>query len=164
MKFYLEEKEKVLSELDSSEEGLASEDVQKRKEKYGLNKLAEAKKEGIIKKIIKSILDPMIIMLLVAAGISAVTAIAQNDTFTDVFIILFVVIINTILGIVQENKAEQAIDALKEMTAVTSKVLRDGKMKVVKSEELVPGDIVILEAGDAISADCRILESHSMKI
>ena len=103
-------------------------------------------------------------MLLVAAGISAFTAIIQNESFTDVFIILFVVAINTILGIIQESKAEKAIDSLKEMTAVTSKVLRNGKMEILKSEELVPGDIVILEAGDAISADCRILESHSMKI
>ncbi len=164
MKYYLEEKEKVLKELNSSEDGLSSQEVEKRKEEYGMNKLAEPPREGIIKKVIKSILDPMIIMLLVAAGISAVTAFIQNESFTDVFIILFVVIINTILGLFQESKAEKAIDSLKEMTAVTSKVLRDGEMKIVKSEELVPGDIVILEAGDAISADCRVLESYSMKI
>jgi Ca2+-transporting ATPase len=164
MKYYLEEKDKIIDELNSSIEGLSNEEAEQRKKNYGLNKLQEAKKEGVLKKILKSILDPMIIMLLVAAGISAVTAFIQHDSFTDVFIILFVVIINTILGIVQENKAEQAIESLKEMTAVTSKVLRDGKMKILKSEELVPGDIVILEAGDAISADCRVLESYSMKI
>ncbi|MCI8833169.1 MAG: cation-translocating P-type ATPase [Clostridia bacterium] len=164
MRYYLEEKEKVLKELDSTEEGLTDAEAKQRKEKYGANKLSEPPKEPIIKKILNSILDPMIIMLLVAAGISAFTAIIQNESFTDVFIILFVVSINTILGIIQESKAEKAIDSLKEMTAVTSKVLRNGKMEILKSEELVPGDIVILEAGDAISADCRILESHSMKI
>ncbi len=164
MKYYLEEKENVLKEFNSTIDGLTGEEAEKRKEQYGANKLAEPPKEGIFKKIIKSILDPMIIMLLVAAVISGITAFIQDEQFTDVFIILFVVIINTILGIVQENKAEKAIDSLKEMTAVTSKVLRDGEMKILKSEELVPGDIVILEAGDAISADCRILESHSMKI
>ena len=164
MKYYLEEKEKVLKELDSTEEGLTDVEAKQRKEKYGANKLSEPPKEPIFKKILNSILDPMIIMLLVAAGISAFTAIIQNESFTDVFIILFVVAINTILGIIQESKAEKAIDSLKEMTAVTSKVLRNGKMEILKSEELVPGDIVILEAGDAISADCRILESHSMKI
>lgn len=164
MRYYLEEKEKVLKELNSTEEGLTSEEAKKRKDKYGANKLAEPPKDSILKKIFKSILDPMIIMLLVAAGISAITSLIQNEAFTDVFIILFVVAINTALGILQESKAEKAIDSLKEMTAVTSKVLRDGKMHILKSEELVPGDIVILEAGDAISADCRILESHSMKI
>lgn len=164
MRYYLEEKEKVLKELNATEEGLTGEEAKQRKEKYGSNKLAEPPKESIFKKVLKSILDPMIIMLLVAAGISAFTAIIQNESYTDVFIILFVVAINTILGIIQESKAEKAIDSLKEMTAVTSKVLRNGKMEILKSEELVPGDIVILEAGDAISADCRILESHSMKI
>lgn len=164
MRYYLEEKEKVLQELNATEEGLTDEEAKQRKEKYGANKLAEPPRESVLKKVLKSILDPMIIMLLVAAGISAFTAIIQNESFTDVFIILFVVAINTVLGIIQESKAEKAIDSLKEMTAVTSKVLRNGKMEIVKSEELVPGDIVILEAGDAISADCRILESHSMKI
>lgn len=164
MKYYLEEKENVLKQLNASEDGLTIEEAKNRKEKYGANKLDEPPKESILKKIIKSILDPMIIMLLVAAGISGITAFIQNEDFTDVFIILFVVIINTVLGILQESKAEKAIDSLKEMTAVTSKVLREGKMQILKSEELVPGDIVILEAGDAISADCRILESHSMKI
>ena len=164
MKYYLEEKEEVLKELNSTIEGLSSKEAEERKNRYGKNKLLEKEKEGIIKKVFKSILDPMIIMLLVAAGISGVTAFIQNDSFTDVFIILFVVIINTVLGIIQENKAEQAIESLKEMTAVTSKVLRDGKVEVLKSEELVPGDIVILEAGDAVSADSRVLESYSMKV
>lgn len=164
MKYYLEEKDSVLKELNATGEGLTGKEAESRQEKYGKNKLVEPPKDGILKKILKSILDPMIIMLLVAAGISGVTAFIQNEDFTDVFIILFVVIINTILGIFQESKAEKAIDSLKEMTSVTSKVLRDGKMHILKSEELVPGDVVILEAGDAISADCRILESYSIKI
>ena len=164
MKYYLENQDEVFKELNSSINGLSTKVAEERKKEYGANKLVEKEKEGILKKALKSILDPMIIMLLVAAGISGVTAFIQHDSFTDVFIILFVVIINTILGIVQENKAEQAIESLKEMTAVTSKVLRDGKVEVLKSEELVPGDIVVLEAGDAVSADCRVLESYSMKV
>ena len=106
----------------------------------------------------------MIIMLLVAAGISAITAFASGDSFTDVFIILFVVIVNTILSLVQESKAEGAIDSLMEMTKATSKVIRDGVVQNIKSEELVIGDVIVLEAGDAIPADCRILESFSMKV
>ena len=95
----------------------------------------------------------MIIMLLAAAGISAITAFASGDSFTDVFIILFVVIVNTILSLVQESKAEGAIDSLMEMTKATSKVIRDGVVQNIKSEELVIGDVIVLEAGDAIPAD-----------
>lgn len=164
MKHYLEEIDEVLKEVKSSKEGITSDEASKRQQVEGKNKLKEKEKESVLKRIIKSLADPMIIMLLVAAGISAITAVIQNESFTDVIIILFVVIINTILSLIQESKAEQAIDSLMEMTAATSKVLRDGKMQVIKSEDLVVGDVIILEAGDSIPADCRILESYSMKV
>ena len=118
----------------------------------------------MIKKFIKSLMDPMIIMLLVAAIISGITSIASGESLADVLIILFVVIVNTILGMVQESKAEHAIDSLMEMTKATSKTIRDGVVQNVKSEELVLGDVIVLEAGDAVPADCRILESFSMKV
>ena len=105
----------------------------------------------------------MIIILIVAAVISAVIAVIEKETPTDVFIIMFVVILNAVLGVIQESKAEKAIEALKEMTAATSKVLRDGKVINVKSEDLVPGDVIVLEAGDAVPADARIIESNSLK-
>ncbi len=168
--YYLETAEKVLKDLESDVNGLSSEEASKRLERDGKNKLAEAKKDGILKKFFKSLLDPMIIMLLAAAGISAVTTIIEtkgNSTikdWADLLIILFVVIINTVLGVVQESKAEQAIDSLMEMTAATSKVLRDGQIIVVKSEDIVVGDVIVLEAGDAVPADCRIIESYSMKV
>ncbi len=164
MKEYLKSTQEVLKDLNSNLNGLEEKEAAKRLEENGANKLAEAKKDGIVKKFFKSLLDPMVLMLLGAAGISAITAISTGDSFTDVFIILFVVIINTILGLVQESKAEHAIDSLMEMTKSTSKVIRDGVVKNVKSEELVVGDIIVLEAGDAIPADCRILESYSMKV
>lgn len=164
MEYYLQEVTKVLEGVKSSEKGLTSEEAKERQKQQGKNKLSEGKKEGILRKILNSILDPMIIMLLVTALISAVVAKIQGDSFTDVFIILFVVIINTIMGLVQESKAEKAIDALKEMTAATSKVLRDGEIKTIKSEDIVIGDIVILEAGDLVPADCRVIESHSLKV
>ena len=163
MKYYLKNVEDVLKELETSDEGLSDEQVVKKREKYGLNKLDEAKRDGVFKKIISSISDPMIIMLLVTAGISAVTSAIKHESFSDVFIILFVVIINTIMGIVQESKAEKAIDSLKEMTKSTSKVIRNGKKVVVKSEEIVVGDILDFEAGDVVPADCRIIESYSLK-
>lgn len=163
MKFYLEEKSDVLSELNASEDGLTSAEAEARLGKHGKNKLAEGKKTPLIMRFLKQVADPMIIILLVAAGISAVISAVNHEAPTDVFIILFVVILNAILGVIQESKAEKAIDALKEMTAATSKVLRDGKQILVKSEDLTVGDIIILEAGDAVPADARIIESNSLK-
>lgn len=170
MKFYLESIEKVFSAVDSSEKGLTSAEAQKREEKFGKNKLKEAEKDSLFKKFIGSLADPMIIMLLVAAGIQAVVAVINSRSgfelseFADVLVILVVVIINTIMSLVQDSKAEAAMDALMEMTAATSRVLRDGEVVTVKSEDITVGDIVVLEAGDAVPADCRIIESHSMKV
>lgn len=164
MKEYLKNTDEVLKDIESTQNGLTSEQAKQRLEKNGLNKLKEPPRDGIVKKFIKALIDPMIIMLLTAAGISAITAFASGDSFTDVFIILFVVIVNTILSLVQESKAEGAIDSLMEMTKATSKVIRDGVVQNIKSEELVIGDVIVLEAGDAIPADCRILESFSMKV
>lgn len=99
--------------------------------------------------------DPMIIVLLAAAALSGVTAVYGGESLADVFIILFVVVLNSVLGVVQESKAEEAIAALKTMTAAHSKVLRDGKLSSIKSEDLVPGDVILLEAGDAVPADAK---------
>ncbi len=164
MKHYLLEKEDVLSELSSSQNGLTSSEVEVRQARDGKNKLAEGKKVTLLQRIISQILDPMVLVLIGAAIVSAITEIAMHEPPTDVFIILAVVVLNTVLGVIQESKAEKAIDALKEMAAATSKVIRDGKLITVKSEDLVVGDIVVLEAGDAVPADGRILESASMKI
>lgn len=171
MKFYLEETEKVFSEVKSSANGLTSKEAEKRLEQNGKNKLKEAEKESLFKKFISSLADPMIIMLLVAAVIQAVVTVAETaggkaklSDFADVIVILVVVIINTIMSLVQESKAEAAMDALMQMTAATSRVLRDGEIITVKSEDLVVGDVIILEAGDAVPADCRIIESYSMKV
>ena len=169
MQKYLETPAQVLSELSTTPQGLTSAEAASRLESYGKNKLAEAKKESLPKRFLKALCDPMIFMLLGAALISTGTTIYQNvvqhehESYADLFIILFVVIINTVLSVVQESKAAEAIDALMEMTAATSKVMRDGVIRVVKSEDVVPGDVVVLEAGDAVPADCRILESYSMK-
>ena len=163
MKYYLEDVKDVLKELDSNEDGLSNIEANKRLVENGKNRIEEGKKDGIFKKIFNSLKDPMIIMLLVTAVISAILAKIQNEPFTDVFIILFVVIINTIMGLIQEGKAEKAIDSLKKMTAATSKVIRDGKTIVVKSEDLVKGDVIVLEAGDLVPADCRLIEAYSMK-
>lgn len=164
MKEYLKSNVDVLKEVKSSENGLSEKEANKRLNENGKNKLREQQKEGVVKKFFKSLMDPMIIILLVAAAFSFATSIYSHESFTDVIIILFVVVVNTILGMIQENKAEHAIDSLMEMTKSTSKVLRDGIIKTEKSEDLVVGDVIILEAGDSIPADCRIIESHSMKV
>lgn len=171
MNFYSNSKDEVLAELKSTTDGLTTADANARLEKNGPNKLAEAKKDGIVKRFLKQLADPMIIVLLVAAVLSTVTVAYNNisnpheaESFADVFIILFVVVLNAVLGVIQESKAEEAIEALKTMTASTSKVMRDGKLCKVKSEELVVGDIIHLEAGDSVPADARILECASMKV
>lgn len=164
MKEYLSEVAQVLDQEKTTKNGLTSEAAKERLERFGPNKLKEGKKVSLIARFFKELADPMILILIAAALISGVTAVYSGESFADVIIIMIVVIINAVLGVFQESKAEKAIAALQEITAATSKVLRDGRQVVVKSEELVPGDIVVLEAGDAVPADARIIESASMKI
>ena len=166
MKEYLRSKEDVMNEIGSNALGLTSSQANERLEKNGKNKLAEGKKDSLLKRFLSQLADPMIIILIVAAVISAVTAAVggENEGYADVIIIMFVVLVNAILGVYQESKAEKAIEALQEIAAATSKVIRDGKLITVKSEDIVVGDIVVLEAGDSVPADCRIIECASMKI
>lgn len=164
MKYYLEESQAILKELDSTEQGLSSSEAEKRLEQNGKNRLAAAKGKSIVRRFLEQLADPMIIILIVAAAISGVLAVVENDSFADVIIILAVVIVNAVLGVYQESKAEKAIEALQEMSAATSKVLRDGKVQSIHSEDLVVGDVILLEAGDAVPADARILESASLKV
>ncbi len=166
MKYYLQEIGEVFKNISSSENGLSSAEAEKRLEANGKNKLKEGKKKTVFQRVLEQLSDPMIIILIVAAVISAVTEWVEHGFGfpTDTVIILVVVVINTVLGVIQESKAEAAIEALQEMSAATSKVLRDGKIASVRSEDLVVGDVVLLEAGDAVPADCRIFESASMKI
>ena len=170
MKHYLSQTQDVLAEVNSTENGLTSAQAEQRLAQNGKNKLKEAEKDSLFKKTINALADPMIIMLIVAAAIQGVVAVVQAqgqfkfEDFADVAVILVVVVINTIMSLVQESKAEAAMEALMQMTAATSHVLRDVKVVTVKSEDLVVGDVVVLEAGDAVPADCRILESHSMKV
>ena len=165
MRFYCENQEEVLKQLNASESGLSQTEAQKRLEENGKNRLEAAKGKSIIRRFLEQLADPMIIILLAAAAISGVLAAMEPEgEFVDVIIILAVVFINAVLGVYQESKAEKAIEALQEMSAATSKVLRDGKVQIVHSEDLVIGDVVLLEAGDAVPADGRILESASLQI
>ena len=164
MKEYLSDISEVMKENGTSEKGLTSAEAEARLEKYGRNKLRAAKKDSLFTRFMKQLSDPMIIILICAAAVSGIIAVLENESFADVIIILAVVIINAVLGVYQENKAEHAIEALQEMSAATSKVLRNGETVIVKSEELVPGDIGLLEAGDGVPADGRIMDAASLKI
>ena len=164
MKHYCEDINVVLTEANSSAEGLSEQEAAKRLQENGKNKLAEAKKDSLLKRFVKQLMDPMILILLAAAAISGVLAVVEGESFADVIIILAVVIINAVLGVYQESKAEKAIEALQEMSAATSKVLRGGKIMTVHSEDLVVGDVVLLDAGDAVPADGRLIENASLKV
>ena len=164
MKEYLRSAQEVLKEQQSGPDGLRPDQVHKRREEFGPNKLDEGKQATLLQRFLEQLADPMIIVLLAAALISGITAAYAGESFTDVIIILAVVVINAVLGVVQESKAEKAIAALQEIAAATSRVIRDGHQVTIRSEELVPGDVVILEAGDAVPADARIIECASMKV
>ena len=164
MKHYSQDITHVLAEIQSSADGLSSAEAEARLQANGKNKLAEGKKDSLLKRFVDQLMDPMILILLAAAAISGVLAVVEGESMTDVIIILAVVIINAVLGVYQESKAEKAIEALQEMSAATSKVLRDGRIQVVHSEDLVVGDVVLLEAGDAVPADGRLIENASLKI
>jgi len=164
MNYFQNETSKVLGHLGSDENGLSHVEAEKRLEANGKNKLNEAKKISNFRRFINQLMDPMIIVLIVAAILSAVVAVIEGESLADTFIILFVVVLNAVMGVVQESKAEKAIDALKEMTSATSKVLRNGYVANVKSEDLVVGDVILLEAGDSVPADARIIECASMKV
>ncbi len=170
MKHYLNEADQVLQDVRSTVSGLTGEEAQKRLETNGKNRLAEGKKETLLHRFLKQLAEPMTIILIVAAAISAGLEIYNGvskghwEFPADVVIILAVVLINAILGVFQESKAEKAIEALQEMSKAQSKVIRDGRLVTIPSEELVVGDVILLEAGDAVPADARILECASMKI
>ena len=166
MREYLSSANEVLGQLGSShDEGLSSGEAEARLAKNGPNMLKEQAKTPLWIRFFQQMADPMVIMLIVAAVISAVTGAIQGELdFADVVIIMTVVIINSALGVIQEAKSEEALAALQEMSAAQSKVIRDGKLMMLHSSELVVGDVVLLEAGDSVPADCRVLESASMKI
>ena len=176
-KTYTQSAQDVLCELGVGESGLTTAEAQRRREQYGPNKLKEAEKATWLQRFVQQLKDPMLIILMIAALVSAGTTVLDFlslpqprpmghlvEGLVEVGIILVVVLLNAILGVIQESKAEAAIEALQTMTAATCKVIRDGKQVVLHSDELVPGDIVVLEAGDAVPADGRIIENASLKI
>ena len=163
-KEYLKSSEEILQELQTSHQGLTDQQAETRLAQYGENRLQEGRKTTMLERFVEELKDPMLIMLMGAAAVSAITNIISHEPLTEVFIIIAVVLLNAVLGVFQESKAEEAIEALQKMTAAECKVLRNGSMKIIENTKLVPGDIVMLEAGDAVPADGRLLEARSLKI
>lgn len=163
VEYYRQPPSDTLRSLDSTPDGLTPSEAVERLKRDGRNVLTEPPKPSLVKRFFRQLVDPMILVLLAAALISAITSAYAHESFADVIIILVVVIINAVLGVYQESKAEQAIAALKELSAAHSRVLRGGKLVTVPSEELVVGDVLVLEAGDAVPADARVLESASLR-
>ena len=164
MAWFNKDSKKVLEEMKTNiQNGLNMDEVKERQKKYGFNELEEKKKKSTFVKFLEQFKDFMIIILIIAAIISGVVGQMQGEGFTDSIIILVVVILNAIIGVVQENKAEKSLEALKKMSSYSAKVLRDGKVTVIPSRELVPGDIVILDTGDYVPADIRIIEAANLK-
>jgi len=159
-KFFYMSAQEVLGDLQSSWTGLSGQEAEKRLNEYGYNKLEEKKKKSLLAKFLDQFKNLMIIVLLVAAVISGVVA----REWIDAGIILFVVVLNAVLGVVQENKAERSLEALKSMSAPFAKVMRDGEVRHIKTDEIVIGDVVILEAGDFVPADIRLIEVASLKV
>ena len=156
--------EDVEKELNTDiSKGLTTEEVQKRQEKYGLNKLKAKKKKSILQKFLEQFKDFSIIVLIIAAIVSGAVGIAEGEGITDTIIILIVVVVNAIIGVTQEAKAEKSLEALQKLTDHASKVIRNGEITVVPAKELVPGDIVVLDTGDYIPADLRIIEAVNLK-
>ncbi len=143
--------------------GLSSEEVQKRREKYGLNELKAKKKKSLLQKFLDQFKDFSIIVLIIAAIVSGIVGVAEGEGITDTIIILIVVIVNAIIGVTQEAKAEKSLEALQKLTDHASKIIRNGEVTVIPAKELVPGDIVILDTGDYIPADLRIIEAVNLK-
>ena len=162
--WFNKKQEDVEKELNTNlENGLTTEEIQKRREKYGLNELKAKKKKSLIQKFLEQFKDFSIIVLIIAAIVSGAVGIAEGDGITDTIIILIVVIVNAIIGVTQEAKAEKSLEALQKLTDHASKVIRDGAITVVPAKELVPGDIVVLDTGDYIPADLRIIEAVNLK-
>ena len=163
-KWFNKEVDEVQKELEVNvENGLQTSQVKERQEKYGFNELEATKKETILQKFINQFKNFSIIILIIAAIVSGVVGVAQGEGITDTIIILIVVILNAVIGVVQENKAEKSLEALQKLSNHAAKVLRNGKMDVIPARELVSGDIVVLDTGDYIPADLRIVEAVNLK-
>ena len=156
--------EEIQKELNTNlDNGLNNEEYLKSVSKYGKNELKAKKKKTTFQKFIEQFKDFMIIVLIISAIISGIVGVIEGEGITDSIIILLVVVVNAVIGVLQENKAEKSLEALQKLSSHTAKVIRNGEMSVVPAKELVPGDLVVLDTGDFVPADLRIIEAANLK-
>lgn len=146
------------------EKGLDFEEVSKKRSEFGTNEIEGKKKESLLIKFLNEFKDFMIIILIIAAIVSGYVGIREGEGITDSIIILIVVIMNAIIGVVQESKAEKSLEALQKMSAHVTKVIRDGNIQIIEAKDIVVGDIVILDTGDYVPADLRLIEAVNLKV
>ena len=164
MEYYIMKIEEILNKFDTTKDGIKSTTFNKRIKEYGYNKLKESKKTSKIIKFLNQFKDIMIFILLIASVVSFIMAKIQGESYIDSIAIIAIVILNAILGFLEEAKADKAIESLKNLQVTKSKVRRDGKIKIINTENIVPGDILVLEAGDVVPADARIIWENSLKV
>ncbi len=165
MNYFNQSAEEIAKALDTDIEcGLKLEEIQNKREKYGFNELQGKKKESLFIKFLKQFKDFMIIVLIIAAIVSGFIGVQEGEGLTDSIIIMIVVIVNAIIGVAQESKAEKSLEALQKMSAHMTKVVRDSSIQIIPAKEVLPGDIVILDTGDYVPADLRLFETVNLKI
>ena len=164
MEYYIMKIEEILNKFDTTKDGIKSTTFNKRIKEYGYNKLKESKKTSKIIKFLNQFKDIMIFILLIASVVSFIMAKIQGESYIDSIAIIAIVILNAILGFLEEAKADKAIESLKNLQVSKTKVRRDGKIKIINTENIVPGDILVLEAGDVVPADARIIWENSLKV
>lgn len=164
MEYYIMKIEEILNKFDTTKDGIKSTTFNKRIKEYGYNKLKESNKTPKIIKFLNQFKDIMIFILLIASVVSFMMAKIQGESYIDSIAIIAIVILNAILGFLEEAKADKAIESLKNLQVTKSKVRRDGKIKIINTENIVPGDILVLEAGDVVPADARIIWENSLKV
>lgn len=160
--WYGEDLRALYRELNSSSEGLSSQQALKNSERYGKNELSDTKKKSFFRKLLESLCDRMTLVLLIASAVSFATSLISGEGFADPIIILIIVLANGLIAVIQENRAERALEALKRMTSPETKVLRDGVTVKIPSSEVVPGDVFLLENGDIVPCDGRLIESNEL--
>ena len=164
MMYHHKTAQEVLQELSSDQtRGLGREEAEKRREQYGENRLQEKKKKSTFQRFLDQFKDVMILILLLAAAVSFFVACTEGEEFFEPLLILLIVVLNAVMGVMQENKAEKALEALKGLSAPHARVIRDGREQLIDAAQLVPGDIIRLEAGDFVPADARLVQSVSLK-
>ena len=163
--YYNQTIEQILQKFDvDSTKGLSTDEIQKRVDEYGLNKLESLKQKSLLNIFIEQFKSSMVVILFIAAVVSGVIGVMENEGLVETFVILAILLLNAIIGTIEERRAQSSLEALNKMSSPISKVLRNGQIEEINSTDIVPGDIVILDTGDIIPADMRLIEAVNLQV